>query len=84
MTLPYLRPAMIGAAIIAFLMSFENFNTTLMLVGSEAPVTIRMFTQIRDGTTPVIDALSLLLMVGMALIALTQLLTGRQRADGRS
>ncbi len=75
---------MIGAAIIAFLMSFENFNTTLMLVGSEAPVTIRMFTQIRDGTTPVIDALSLLLMVGMALIALTQLLTGRQRADGRS
>ena len=82
-TLPYLRPAMIGAAIIAFLMSFENFNTTLMLVGSDAPVTIRMFTQIRDGTTPVINALSLLLMIGMSLIALTQLLTGRARADGR-
>jgi spermidine/putrescine transport system permease protein len=26
-TLPYLRPALIGAAAIAFLMSFENFNT---------------------------------------------------------
>ncbi len=32
-TLPYLRPALIGSAAIAFLMSFENFNTTLMLVG---------------------------------------------------
>ncbi|MEP7100434.1 MAG: ABC transporter permease subunit, partial [Burkholderiales bacterium] len=32
-TLPYLKPALIGAAVISFLMSFENFNTTLMLVG---------------------------------------------------
>ena len=30
--LPYLKPALIGAGAIAFLMSFENFNTTLMLV----------------------------------------------------
>ena len=32
-TFPYLRPALIGSAAISFLMSFENFNTTLMLVG---------------------------------------------------
>ncbi len=74
-TLPFLRPAMIGAAIVSFLMSFENFNTTLMLVGSDAPVTIRMFTAIRDGTTPVINALSLALMLVMALFALTLLFT---------
>ena len=37
-TLPYLKPALIGAAVISFLMSFENFNTTLMLVGSEPPL----------------------------------------------
>jgi len=40
-TLPYLRPAMIGAAAISFLMSFENFNTTLMLVGADPPLTVR-------------------------------------------
>ncbi len=81
-TLPFLSPAIIGAAIISFLMSFENFNTTLMLVGSEAPVTIRMFTQIRDGTTPVVNALSLILMIVMACFALGLLLTsGRQQAD---
>jgi len=36
-TLPYLKPALIGAAAIAFLTSFENFNTTLMRVGSDPP-----------------------------------------------
>ncbi len=81
-TLPFLSPALIGAAIISFLMSFENFNTTLMLVGSEAPVTIRMFTQIRDGTTPVVNALSLILMVVMAMFALGLLFTsGRQERE---
>ena len=35
-TLPFLRPALIGAGLVALLMSFENFNTTLMLVGSES------------------------------------------------
>ena len=39
-TLPYLKPALIGAAAISFLMSFENFNTTLMLVGSDPPLTM--------------------------------------------
>lgn len=81
-TLPFLSPALIGAGIISFLMSFENFNTTLMLVGSEAPVTIRMFTQIRDGTTPVVNALSLILMIVMALFAFGLLLnTGRQQTQ---
>ena len=34
-TPPYLKPAPIGSGLICFLMSFENFNTTLMLVGSD-------------------------------------------------
>lgn len=82
-TLPFLTPALIGAGIISFLMSFENFNTTLMLVGSEAPVTIRMFTQVRDGTTPVVNALSLLLMLVMASAGFGLLFTNRgdQRRD---
>ena len=72
-TLPYLRPALVGAAAISFLMSFENFNTTLMLVGSNPPLTIRMYGQMREGARPVLNAVSLLLMVASALIALTLL-----------
>ena len=77
-TLPYLKPAMIGAGAIAFLMSFENFNTTLMLVGSDPPLTIMMYGRMREGATPVLNAVSLFLMVASALIAL---LLFRRSAD---
>jgi len=69
-TLPYLKPALIGAAAISVLMSFENFNTTLMLVGSDPPLTIMMYGRMREGASPVLNAVSLLLMVGSAMIAL--------------
>src|SRR4029079_16374791 len=62
-TLPYLKPAMIGAAAISFLMSFENFNPTLMLVGSDSPLTILMYGRMREGASPVLNAVSLFLMV---------------------
>jgi len=79
-TLPYLRPALIGSAAIAFLMSFENFNTTLMLVGSDAPLTIMMYGRMREGATPVLNAVSLFLMVASAALALT-LMRRDRRAD---
>ena len=72
-TLPYLKPALIGSAAISFLMSFENFNTTLMLVGSDSPLTVMMYGRMREGATPVLNAVSLLLMVASAALALTML-----------
>ena len=73
-TLPFLYPAMIGAGVVAVLMSFENFNTTLMLVGSDAPLTITMFDRLKLGSTPVLNAVSLLLMVASAVLGLMSLL----------
>jgi spermidine/putrescine transport system permease protein len=78
-TLPYLRPSMIGAAAMAFLMSFENFNTTLMLVGSDSPLTVLMYSRMREGATPVLNAVSLFLMVASAVLALTLLWRGGPR-----
>ncbi|UCG07353.1 MAG: ABC transporter permease, partial [Desulfobacterales bacterium] len=57
-TLKFLRPAIIGAGAVAFLMSFENFNSTLFLVGHEATLPINLYLQVRDGSTPVINAIS--------------------------
>ncbi|WP_417543736.1 ABC transporter permease [Marinobacter sp.] len=76
-TLPFLKPALFGAGVVAFLMSFENFNTTLMLVGSDAPLTIAMFDRLREGSTPVLNAVSVLLMVGSACLALVSLFAQR-------
>jgi len=72
-TLKYLRPAIIAAGAVAFLMSFENFNTTLFLVGSEATLPINLYLQVRDGSTPVINAISFLLIVGTSMAALVNL-----------
>lgn len=72
-TLKFLRPAIIGSAAVAFLMSFENFNTTLFLVGPEATLPINLYLQVRDGSTPVINAISFLLIVGTSLAALVNL-----------
>ena len=83
-TLPYLQPALIGAAAISFLMSFENFNTTLMLVGSDAPLTVMMYGRMREGATPVLNAVSLFLMVASALLALTLLRGSKSNASGHS
>jgi spermidine/putrescine transport system permease protein len=81
--LPYLRPALIGAAAISFLMSFENPNTTLMLVGSDPPLTVMMCTAgMRGGASPVLNAVSLLLLVASALVALA--LLHRSSAASRS
>ncbi len=77
-TLPFLGPALIGAFVVAFLMSFENFNTTLMLVGSDAPLTITMFDRLKEGSTPVLNAVSLLLMVGSGILALTMIAVQRR------
>jgi spermidine/putrescine transport system permease protein len=71
--LPYLKPALWGSAAISFLMSFADFNTTLMLVGADSPLTVMMYGRMREGATPVVNAVSLLLMIASGLLALTLL-----------
>jgi spermidine/putrescine transport system permease protein len=72
-TLKFLRPAIIGSGAVAFLMSFENFNTTLFLVGSEATLPINLYLQVRDGSTPVINAISFLLIIFTSTAAFANL-----------
>jgi len=80
-TLPYLKPALVGAGIVAFLMSFENFNTTLMLTSSDSPLTITMFDRLREGSTPELNAVSLLLMIVSGILALLSVLVQKKEAS---
>jgi len=72
-TLKFLRPSIIGGAAVAFLMSFENFNTTLFLTGSESTLPITLYLQVRDGSTPVINAISFLLIMTTSIFAVINL-----------
>ena len=78
-TLKFLRPAIVGAGAVAFLMSFENFNTTLFLVGSDATLPINLYLQVRDGSTPVINAISFLMIVCTSLLAVVNLYFTRKK-----
>jgi len=78
-TLKFLKPAIISAGAVAFLMSFENFNTTLFLVGSEPTLPINLYLQVRDGSTPVINAISFLLILGTSVAALANLWFSRKQ-----
>ncbi len=79
-TFPFLAPAMFSAFVVSFLVSFENFNTTLMLVGSDAPLTITMYDRmVKVGSTPELNAVSFVLIVGSGLLALLSVFVQRER-----
>lgn len=63
--LPYMRPAILSACLIAFLQSFENYNTTLFVIGIQDTMTINIATRVRLGLTPAVNA------IGVILIAMT-------------
>jgi spermidine/putrescine transport system permease protein len=78
-TIPYLKPALIGAGSVAFLMSFENFNTTLFLIGSDTTLPVSLYLQVRDGSTPLINAISFILIISTSVLALINLLVTRRK-----
>ncbi|MFN3984919.1 MAG: ABC transporter permease [Rhodocyclaceae bacterium] len=63
--LPYLRPAVLGACVIAFLQSFENYNTTLFVIGTQDTMTLNIASRVRLGLTPAINA------IGVIMVAIT-------------
>jgi spermidine/putrescine transport system permease protein len=61
--LPHLYPALGAGAAIAFFQSIENFNVTLFTRGPYDTLTVYVFSKVRSGITPTINALALILIV---------------------
>jgi spermidine/putrescine transport system permease protein len=61
--MPHLYPAMAAGAAIAFFQSIENFNITLFTRGNADTLTVYVFSKVRTGFPPTINALALLLIV---------------------
>ena len=60
--LPFLRPAVFSAAAIAFLSSFENYNTTTFAILADKTLTTVLAGRVRQGMTPAISALAVLIV----------------------
>lgn len=78
--LPHLYPAIGAGAAIAFFQSIENFNTTLFTRGTYDTLTVYVFSKVRSGITPTINALALIL-IAVTLIITLWLEVRRRRAD---
>ena len=57
-TLPYLKPALIGASIFCMLISFDDFVRSFFLGGYEPTLPVYIFSQLRTGMSPMINAIS--------------------------
>jgi spermidine/putrescine transport system permease protein len=78
--LPHLYPALGAGAAISFFQSIENFNVTLFTRGGADTLTVYVFSKVRSGITPTINALALLLILFTLGIAIWYEVSRRRRA----
>jgi len=81
-TIPFLRPAIIGAFVVAFLLSFSNINTTIFLVGSDPTLPIDLYSRIRFSSTPVLNAISFMIVLIISIFAFANFFISRKKQDG--
>jgi spermidine/putrescine transport system permease protein len=65
--LPHLYPAIGAGAAIGFFQSIENFNVTLFTRGTYDTLTVYVFSKVRTGITPTINALALIMITATLL-----------------
>jgi spermidine/putrescine transport system permease protein len=69
--LPLILPAIIAGALLAFTFSIDEFIITYFLIGTQITLPIYIYTQIKFGITPEVNALaSLLLAASLVVLAL--------------
>ncbi len=68
--LPFLKPALFSAAVLAFLSSFENYNTTTFSILSDKTLTTVLAGRVRQGSTPTISALAVIIVAATVLGAI--------------
>ena len=61
--LPFLKPAIGSAAVLAFLASFENYNTTVFTIVADSTLTTVLASKVRYGINPSISALAVVIVV---------------------
>lgn len=64
-TLPFLMPTVLTACLLAFLQSFENYNTTFFAIGGSWTLVTEIGSRMRFGLSPAINA------IGVVFIAIT-------------
>ncbi|MBM3614150.1 MAG: ABC transporter permease [Alphaproteobacteria bacterium] len=78
--LPHLYPALGAGAAISFFQSIENFNVTLFTRGGADTLTVYVFSKVRTGITPTINALAFLMIMFTLIFAIWYEINRRRKA----
>ena len=78
--LPYLYPAIGAGGAVAFFQSIENYNVTQFTRGGANTLTVYVFSKVRSGITPTINALALMLMIATLALAIGFEINRRRKA----
>jgi spermidine/putrescine transport system permease protein len=77
-TLPMIRTALIGAALLAFTVSFDEIVLSYFLTGTWMTLPVYIYSMVRHGLSPKVYAISaIILLLSLALIMVMSRYTGR-------
>lgn len=79
MTLPLLAPGIVSGALLAFTLSLDDFVITFFMAGpNSTTLPVQVYSMIRVGVTPEINALSTLMFLGSTLLVIISLIIQRR------
>ena len=82
-TVPFLKPTILTAAVIAFLQSFENYNTTIFSIGASHTLVTEIGSRMRFGLTPVVNVIGII-FVAVTILCATTYVIFREREKARA
>lgn len=84
-TLPLLRTSLMGTALLVFTLSMDEIAVTFFLIGRENTLPLEIWSRLRRGATPEMNAIStLIFLFSLFTIFVSQRLIGRAAGDGQS
>ncbi|HQU69369.1 MAG TPA: ABC transporter permease [Albidovulum sp.] len=86
-TLPQIFPAILAGFLLSFTFSFDDFIVAFFVAGSETTLPIYVFSSIRRGVTPEINAIgTMVLAVSLLILVVAQsiLQRGQRKGGGRA
>jgi len=84
-TVPFLRPTIVTAAVIAFLQSFDNYNTTIFSIGGEYTLVTEIGSRMRFGLSPEINVIGILFVIATVIFATIYVwVRGREKDRARA
>ena len=78
-TLPLLAPGIVAGALLAFTLSLDDFVITFFVAGpGSTTLPVQVYSMIRFGVTPEVNAISTLMFVGSTLLVVISLIIQRR------